>query len=869
MRKTLLFLLLLCTKITFAQLNDSFTDGDFTNSPSWIGNTTSFQIIDGVLVSNGPQSTSTLYLSTTNSLSNNVAWEFYLNLTFDPSTANYPRIYLASNQQDLSSTTALQGYYLQIGSSSGSENFSLVKQNGASTTTILALADKVRSSASSVGVRVRVERSAIGRWDIYTDFTGGTNFTHDGFVIDNTYTSTSYFGVYCRYSTASRYNMFKFDDFKIETYVDNTAPIISAVQSLNDNSFEVSFNEPVDPTSAVALANYTINGLGSPTAVEATATNKVKLSYANAVVSGSYTLTVNNVADVKGNIMTTAKTYVFIHVKAYIAQKGDVVINEIMAAPISSASTLNKEYIELWNTTDKYIIITGWKYKDATSSGVTLLADTLAPKAYRILCAAADVPQFKVYGKTLGLSSWPSLNNDKDDLTLLLPDGTTVIDAVSYSDSWYQDSGKKTGYALELINPNSPCGGAFNWIASTGANNGTPGKQNSVYDPLHIDNVAPKLIGITILSATSIQVDFNKAINAALLTDVNNYNINNGIGRPVLVELIGTTESSVKLTLANGIVTNTESLLTVTNLMNCAGVPIDPTANTAVILITEAIKPNDILISEILFNPRTDGVDFIEVYNATDKILDLKELTISNAASTGSGSTKRTISANSVFVRPKTYWVLTANPDLVKQQYEVKNPSQMTQITNMPAYSNDKGTVALWKVDDAIDQIAYTEKMHHPLLKEVKGVSLERVSFTKSGNQPNNLQSAAATVGFATPTYQNSQYEDASAKNSLTLNQKTFSPDNDGFEDVLNIDYKFKENGNLVTINIYTDKGILVRKLARNTTFSTQGTITWDGLNDNGQPCKVGIYVINATVFTVTGNSDSFKRTCVLAAKLN
>ncbi len=189
MRKTLLFLLLLCTKLTFAQLNDSFTDGDFTNSPTWVGTTTSFQIIDGVLVSNGPQSTSTLYLSTSNSLSNNVAWEFYLNLTFDPSTANYPRIYLTANQQDLSSTTGLQGYYLQLGSSSSAENFSLVKQNGATTTTLLALADKVRSSASSVGVRVRVERSAIGRWDIYTDFTGGTNFTHDGFVVDNTYTS--------------------------------------------------------------------------------------------------------------------------------------------------------------------------------------------------------------------------------------------------------------------------------------------------------------------------------------------------------------------------------------------------------------------------------------------------------------------------------------------------------------------------------------------------------------------------------------------------------------------------------------------------------------------------------------------------------
>ena len=869
MRKTLLFLLLICTKLSFAQLNDSFTDGDFINNPTWVGNTTSFQIIDGILQSNGPQATSTLYLSTTNTLANNVAWEFYLSLAFDPSTTNYPRIYLTANQQDLSATAGMQGYYLQLGSSTSAENFTLVKQNGATTTTILTLADKLRGSASTIGVRVRVERSANGRWDIYTDFTGGRNFTHDGFVIDNTYTNTSHFGVYCRYSTTSRYNMFKFDDFKIETYVDNSAPLISAVQSINDNSFEVSFNEPVDPLSAVVLSNYVINGLGAPTAVEVLATNKVKLTYTNAVASGRYTVTVNNVADVKGNVMTAAQTLSFIHVKAYIAQKGDVVINEIMAAPISTATTLNKEYIELWNTTDKYIIITGWKYKDATSSGVSLPADTLAPKEYRIICATADVVQYKTYGKTMGLSSWPSLNNDKDDLTLLLPDGITEIDAVSYSDTWYQDSGKKTGFALELINPNSPCGGAFNWIASTETSNGTPGKQNSVYNPLHTDNVPPKLVSVTILSSTSVQVDFNKAINVAQLTSVNNYTINNGIGNPLVVDVLGTTQSSVKLTLATAIVTNTESLLTVTNMSNCAGIAIDPTANTAIILITESIKPKDILISEILFNPRTDGVDFIEVYNPTNKILDLKELTISNPSATGSGNSKRAISATSVFIRPKTYWVLTANPDAVKQQYEVKYPRQMTQIASMPAYSIGEGTVALWKDDDAIDQIVYTEKMHLTLLKEVKGVSLERVSFVKSGNDLGNLQSAAASAGFATPTYQNSQFEDSAVKNTLTISKKTFSPDNDGFDDLLTIDYKFKENGNLVTINIYTDKGVLVRKLARNTTFATQGTINWDGLDDDGQTCKVGIYVINASVFTATGSSANVRLTCVLAAKLN
>jgi hypothetical protein len=869
MRKTLLFLCLLCTKLAFAQLNDSFSDGDFTNSPTWLGSASSFQVIDGVLSTNGPQAASTLYLSTANSLVGNMAWEFYVNLGFDPSTTNYPRIYLISNMQDLSSTVGMQAYILQLGASGSAENFSFVRQNGSSLNTLLTLPDKTRSANSTVTARVRVERTAAGRWDFYTDFSGGRNFTYDGSVVDNAYTSSSFFGVYCRYSTASRYNLFKFDDFKIEPYVDRTAPSIVAVKSLNDNAFEVNFSEPVAPTSAGMASNYAIGGLGSPSTVEILGASSVKLSYASVVKSGTYTLSVSNVADLKGNVAANAANYNFIHVNAYTAQKGDVVINEIMAAPLATG-TLNREYIELWNTTDKYIIITGWKYKDATSSAVSLPADTLAPKEYSILCAAADVEVFKPYGKTTELVSWPSLNNTGDNLTLLLPDNSTIIDAVAYSDAWYQSSSQKTGYALELINPNGPCGGAFNWTTSTAANNGTPGGQNSVYNPQHIDNVAPALLSVNILNNTTLQVDFSKAINEAMLTDVNNYYINNGIGTPSAAQLNSAAANSVILTLANPIMANVESLLTVSNLTNCAGIPIDASANTATILVTTPVAANEILISEVLFNPKTGGVDFVEIYNATNRILDLKELTISNPeGSTDSGKEKKAITATSVFIRPKTYWVLTTSPEVVQQHYHVQFPKQMVKLASMPAYNNASGTVKLWKDDVTIDEVSYNEKMHHALLKDVKGVSLERVSFKKGANEAGNFQSAAASSGFATPTAVNSQSETGSGKNTMKIAAKTFSPDNDGFEDLLQINYQFRQPGYLTTINIYTDKGVLVRKLARNISLSTQGTITWDGLDDGGQLCKVGLYVVKADVLSANGSADSFKQTCVLASKFN
>ncbi len=869
MRKTLLFLLLLCTKLTFAQLNDNFADGDFTNNPAWGGNTNYFIInANGQLQSNGPNSGSqNFYLSTPNGLAKNAVWEFFFQLNFDPTTANFPRVYLVSNQADLSG--ALQGYFFQVGETGATDGFHLYRQNGISTSQIITGAAKPRGNTNLVTARIRITRDDNGKWELYSDVNGGTNYTLEGTVTDNNYTATTHFGVNCRYTTGSRFNQFIFDDFNItELIPDVTPPKVTALRSLDTKTLEVTFDEPLSTASAQTIANYSLsNGAGNPfTAVMGSTNNVVNLTYANNFVSGNYTLTVSNVADAKGNIMAAPMTKSFMYVEPYTAQKGDVIINEIMAAPISTAA-LNKEYIELYNTTDKYIIITGWKYKDANVSVSTLGADTLAPKSYRILSAVADVDAFKVYGKTLGVSPWPSLNNDRDDLSLMLPDGSTIIYAVSYVDTWYQDNSKKTGYALELINYKSGCPGAPNWIASTATIGGTPGVQNSVYAEL--DAVAPKLIGIEITSTTTVRVDFDKAIQVGALSLASNYAINNGIGAAQSAVPASAANKSVVLTFATPIVRGVESLLTVSNLLSCGGVVINPANNTAKIFLAKEIMPNDILITEILFNPKTGGFDFVEIYNNTDHLLDLKDLTLSNPTASGTGSTKRAISTVPLYIQPKTYWVLTANPSVVQQQYQVKYPNQMVQMVVMPPYNNDKGTVAIWKGDDAIDQFDYTEKMHHALLKDVKGVSLERVSFTKSGNEPGNLQSAAASVGFATPTDKNSQGEDTSVKNTVVVANKTFSPDNDGFEDLLQIDYRFKENGNLATINIYTDKGVLVRRLARNITFSTQGTVTWDGLNDGGQLCKVGLYVIKVDIFTIKGSTDSFKQTCVLASKLN
>ena len=70
------------------------------------------------------------------------------------------------------------------------------------------------------------------------------------------------------------------------------------------------------------------------------------------------------------------------------------------------------------------------------------------------------------FGTTISVTSFPSLDNDGDQLFLKAANGTT-IHAVGYTSGWYQNELKKEGgWTLEMIDTKSPCTGISNWLAT-------------------------------------------------------------------------------------------------------------------------------------------------------------------------------------------------------------------------------------------------------------------------------------------------------------------------------------------------------------------------------------------------------------------
>jgi len=869
MKKILLISLLLFSKIAFSQVSDSFNDGDFSQNPVWNGDASYFQINSlSQLQSKGQQLASqTISLSTANQLGLNASWEFLVQLNFDPTTTNFVRIYLTSDREDLKGN--LNGYFIQIGETGATDGFHLYRQNGSSTTRIITGPQKNRANANVVYAKIKVTRDASGKWDLFSDLAGGSNFNLEGSIVDNTITSSEFTGVYCKYATASRYNQFIFDDFIVDDLVpDIIPPSIKSIVVVNPLALDVTFSEALDLNSASTLSNYYLsNGYAHPANISATAfPNVYRLTFSKEFISGDYSLTINNVKDKKGNTITQNSNLGFTYIKPYAAKYGDVVINEIFANPTGNTTLPQKEYVELWNTTNEYILTQGWKYSDQTST-YTFLVDTIKPNQHVILTAKADETLFKPFGKTIGLSPWPSLNNDKDILTLTDNTGK-IIDKIAYYDAWYKDDVKKKGgYSLELIDPKNICGGIQNWSASVDVSGGTPGQQNSVFHA-QISTEIPKLLSSDIIDSVTVQILYSKSVDSLSAVQLSNYSINNAIGNPISAIVQTPYFNSVTLKFSNEIASGIESLLTVNNITDCAGNVISSTQNSAKLFIAKKIVKGDILISELLFNPRLGGADFVEIYNHTDHVLDLKDLQLANADGSGNPAGIKNISTKNLLIPSKTYWVITTNEANIKQNYETRFPLQFVQLASLPAYNNDKGSVILLNNGQVIDQLNYNSKIHHPLIQNDDGISIERVSFDVDTNDPNNFKSAASTVGFATPTYKNSQ-ESNGGESFVNLQSKTFSPDGDGFEDVLMLDYQLAENASLATISVFSDKGRLVRKLLKNQTISTKGSLTWDGLGDRGETCGIGIYVVLFDVFDLNGNTKRFKNTCVLAGKLN
>ena len=869
MRKYLLALILFLNAFykADAQFTDNFTDGNFTANPTWVGNTADWVVNPALqLQSNNTVANSSFYLSTASTLATTAQWDFYCNLSFNTSGANYADVYLTASASDLT-LNATSGYFVRIGNTL--DEIALYRKDASGTVTkIIDGVDGTTNTGNNI-LQIRVIRTVSNVWTLSRDLTGtGSSYFTEGSVTDATFTTSAFFGILIKQSTASFFQRHFFDDIQVQPYVpDITPPAIVSASVITAATVDVLFNESVDFTSAQTAGNYGVsNGVGAPVSAvrDAVNTSLVHLTFAANLPSQiNLTLTVNGVKDIAGNTLNNG-TVTFSY---FVPAQYNVVIDEIMADPTPVVGLPDPEWVELKNTSAFTVNLQGWKLGKPTGESGPMPSFILPAGGYVIVCTGSAVASLSPFGPAISVTSFPSLNNTGDNIYLRSPQGV-IIHSVNYADDWYKNELKKNGgWTLEMIDPKNPCTGINNWKASSDPRGGTPVAVNSA-NAVNPDNTPPKLLRAFAPDSAHITLVFDEPLDSTSGANAASYTISDGIGVALSARPMSFTFDHVLLTLSTPLLKNKIYTVTVTNATDCSGNVIGNTRTARVGLASATIDSFAIVINEILFNPKSNGVDYAEFYNRSNKIFNLKNASIANRNTAGVISSITQFISEDYAFYPGDYVVVTSDPGIVKRDYLATNPDAFLQVNSTPSFNDDAGDVILLNEQGKIiDEVKYSDKWHFALISNAEGVSLERIDPNAPSVQ-SNFHSAATNVGYGTPGYKNSQFRsDLQVTGDITVTPDIISPDNDGIDDFATIQYSFPDPGSVSNITVFDAVGRPVRYLQRNALNGLKGYYRWDGLGEKQQKLPVGIYVIYTEVFNLKGKTKKFKNTIVLARR--
>lgn len=845
------------TQQMFAQLSDAFDDGDFTQQPAWSGTSAYFQVVTQQLRLSAPPINGQAYLSTPSHALEEGSWEIDLSLDFNPSATNYARIYLASDQSDLSGP--LNGYFIQAGGAA--DDVSLYRQTGLVITKVIDGQDGLLNQ-TAVTLSLKATRDANGLWQLFSAL-GSSPSTLEGTVTDEVILSAEYFGVSCVF-TATRSDKFHFDNFIVTGHVvtDKTPPLLSDIEVLSSKTLSLTFSENLDQTSAQTPGNFSLESNGEePVSVMLQSDGRtIVLGFATEFVNGLPTkISVTGVSDLAGNnILPVQREFTFLEVMAPVAK--DIILSEIFPDPSPKVGLPETEFVELLNRSHHPFSLKNWSLTDGSS--VTVLPSKILLPGDYIVLASPNLILTQVQN-VIYLANFPSLNNSADDLVLKDDHGLT-IDSVHYSDTWYGDDDKKQGgWSLEIIDPDNLCSEAQNWTASDDPSGGTPGRPNSVLASKP-DLTGPKLLGAVPASANELLLIFDEKLTK-VLPAVPNFKIEPSV-EVARVSFIDASLTRVNLALTSPLQPGTDYTLTVSNAQDCTG---NSMAETRLSLgLPEVADSLDVALNEILFNPRPTGTDFLEIVNVSNKYFNLKNWTVANREE-GVVKNAKVISTTDFLLKPGAYLVLTVSADILKGEYPLSVEENFLEVPALPSWSDDEGSVAL--LDDTgllIDHFSYTKNLHSPFIKNDEGVSLERISLDVPAYVPTNWKSASSTIGFATPGYVNSSAVPSLLwdESAVQVTPSVFIPSL-GQPDFTQIHYAFAQGGFVANVKIFDLQGHRIKTIANNEILGTEGFFRWEGDSDSGDKARMGPYMVWFEIFDGDGKVTTFRKEVVVAAK--
>jgi hypothetical protein len=539
-----------------------------------------------------------------------------------------------------------------------------------------------------------------------------------------------------------------------------------------------------------------------------------------------------------------------------------VIITEIMADPTPQIQLPDAEYLEIYNTGTTLVDLTGWKLYVGNYERI-LPGDSIEPGGYRIIMDIKSDSLFAVFGKTLPVNKMPPILNSGQVITLKDAKGT-VIHSVTFTEDWYKGSDKASGgWSLEIIDPENPCGGFENWSASVDKRGGTPGSKNASSGK-NPDTRSPALLRATLQGDSLVLLHFSEFMDFNSLLSCQEYSVNKGFYHPSAVYPVEPGFNTVRLKYPMRFMPEVHYTLTILNsLKDCVGNRLADNA-IADFAISEPPESLDVVI---LFKPQAGFSEFIELYNRSEKVVDLSAFSL-KLGDSHTGSTKKSVilKNNPYILFPGCYVAITGNArNLLLNSYS-KNLSTVIEQVDLFSFPDDGGLSDTGT--QIIDELPYSPLMHDRLISDQAGVSLERIFADNPTDDFENWHSASTSSGYATPGYRNSQSVIPGDTWSITVTPEVCSPDDDGTDDVVTIHLKLNEPGWKVTLSVFDVNGRKIINLAKNYLLGTDEYFEWDGKWANEEQAEMGPYIICGEIFNHAGKTENFKKVISLVRRL-
>lgn len=474
-----IYLILFVFNNSHAQFIENFEDGELVSNPRWEGTLEQYEINNNkqlILKGSSADSFGVAYISTANQLTNNVSFEFYIKLGFQPSAANYVQIYLMSKNNDL--TKPESAYLLRIAQGS---NLSFEKQSGDNFTVLNNMS--LPGTGNGIDYKIKVEKYENCKWIFYYKSVQDSNYVVLGTTTEETdFTENNYFGILGKYTPATK-SRFIFDDFSVmqKTLLTDTLKIKSIEAKPNELTLNLKNKILYDVFNQTD--RFLINNSASFKAItQINDTTLLLIPKKNLEKNIFYTLKIKSHSFCE---LGSANDDSLLFALTDKPKKGEIVINEVMFY------TDKGEFIELYNNSQNIFQLRDIVLKikdpiyrfDLENSTFYDVDYYIQPNDYFVLCN--DKVQLK--------TNYKNVNSDKTIETVMYPldDYTGIIeientdnksiDLFKYDSKLHSSLITNTkNISLERINADVSTNDPYNWFSANPIDgNATPTQKNS------------------------------------------------------------------------------------------------------------------------------------------------------------------------------------------------------------------------------------------------------------------------------------------------------------------------------------------------------------------------------------------------------